>query len=59
MRQDCVKTIANITTMNATTFLQTIEFLEPELKYTDDCGFPAPRQHLNLMTWPGGMREAA
>ena len=56
MRQDCVKTIGNITTVNATTFLQTIEFLEPELKYTDDCGFPAPR---HLMTWPGGMREAA
>ena len=40
-------------------FLQTIDFLEPNLKYTDDCGFPAPQQHLNLMTRPGGMREAA
>ena len=33
MRQDCIKTIRNITTMNATTFKQNIGILEPELKY--------------------------
>ena len=31
MKQDCAKTIGNVTTVNATLF-QTIAFLEPELK---------------------------
>jgi hypothetical protein len=33
MMQDCIKTIGNITTVNATTFFQTIQVLTPEPKY--------------------------
>ena len=59
MKQDCVKTIGNITTMKATTFSSNHWIPIARTKIPIVLAFPAPLPNLNLTTWPGGMREAA